>query len=104
MSNGNTTVIGQAGSGKTFLVSLLTMRSALQGVRSVIIDPEGEYGNITKAMGGTIIKVAPGSRTIPNPFDLEDEDETDIDGKPTGRRIVNIKEKVADLLEPHSAL
>lgn len=98
LSNGNTTVIGQAGSGKTFLVSLLTMRSALQGVRSVIIDPEGEYGNITKAMGGTIIKVAPGSRTIPNPFDLEDEDETDIDGKPTGRRIVNIKEKVADLL------
>lgn len=98
LSNGNTTVIGQAGSGKTFLVSLLTMRSALQGVRSVIIDPEGEYGNITKAMGGTIIKVAPGSKTIPNPFDLEDEDEVDIDGKPTGRRTVNIKEKVADLL------
>lgn len=98
LSNGNTTIIGQAGSGKTFLVSLLTMRSALQGVRSVIIDPEGEYGNITKAMGGTIIKVAPGSRTIPNPFDLEDEEEVDGDGKPTGRRIVNIKEKVADLL------
>lgn len=98
LSNGNTTIIGQAGSGKTFLVSLLTMRSALQGVRSVIIDPEGEYGNITKAMGGTIIKVAPGSRTIPNPFDLEDEEEVDGDGKPTGRRVVNIKEKVADLL------
>ena len=85
LSNGNTTIIGQAGSGKTFLVSLLTMRSALQGVRSVIIDPEGEYGNITKAMGGTIIKVAPGSRTIPNPFDLEDEEEVDGDGTPTGR-------------------
>jgi len=98
LPNGNTTIIGQAGSGKTFLVSLLTMRSALQGVRSVIIDPEGEYGSITKAMGGTIIKVAPGSKTIPNPFDLEDEDEVDADGKPTGRRIVNIKEKVADLL------
>lgn len=98
LENGNTTVLGRAGSGKTFLVSLLTMRSALQGVRTVIIDPEGEYSTITEAMGGTVIKIAPGSTTIPNPFDLEDEDELDDDGKPTGRRIVNIKEKVADLL------
>lgn len=98
LQNGNTTVMGQAGSGKTFLVSLLIMRSALQGVRTVIIDPEGEYGTITEAMGGTVIKIAPGSTTIPNPFDLEDEEEMDDDGKPTGRRTVNIKEKVADLL------
>ena len=34
LENGNTTVLGRAGSGKTFLVSLLTMRSALQGVRT----------------------------------------------------------------------
>lgn len=98
LENGNTTVIGRAGSGKTFLVSLITMRSALQGIRTVIIDPEGEYGTITEAMGGTVIKIAPGSSTIPNPFDLEDEEEMDDDGHPTGRRIVNIKEKVADLL------
>jgi len=98
LENGNTTILGRAGSGKTFLVSLLTMRSALQGVRTVIIDPEGEYGTITEAMGGTIIKIAPGSATIPNPFDLEDEEVLDEDGQPTGQRIVNIKEKVADLL------
>lgn len=98
LENGNTTVLGRAGSGKTFLVSLLTMRSALQGVRTVIIDPEGEYGTITEAMGGKVIKIAPGSTTIPNPFDLEDEEVLDEDGKPTGQRIVNIKEKVADLL------
>lgn len=98
LENGNTTVLGRAGSGKTFLVSLLTMRSALQGVRTVIIDPEGEYGTITEALGGKVIKIAPGSITIPNPFDLEDEEVVDEDGKPTGQRIVNIKEKVADLL------
>lgn len=98
IENGNTTVLGRAGSGKTFLVSLLTMRSALQGIRTVIIDPEGEYGTITEAMGGSIIKIAPGSNTIPNPFDLEDEDVLDDEGKPTGQRYVNIKEKVADLL------
>ena len=87
LENGNTTILGRAGSGKTFLVSLLTMRSALQGVRTVIIDPEGEYGTITEAMGGTIIKIAPGSATIPNPFDLEDEEVLDEDGQPTGQRI-----------------
>lgn len=98
LENGNTTVLGRAGSGKTFLVSLLTMRSALQSVRTVIIDPEGEYSTITEALGGKVIKIAPGSTTIPNPFDLEDEEVLDEDGQATGQRIVNIKEKVADLL------
>lgn len=98
LENGNTTIIGRAGSGKTFLVSLITMRSALNGIRTVIIDPEGEYSSITEALGGTVIKIAPGSTTIPNPFDLEDEEETDEDGNLTGRRVVNIKEKIADLL------
>jgi len=98
LENGNTTIIGRAGSGKSFLVSLITMRSALQGIRTVIIDPEGEYGSITEALGGRVIKIAPGSTTIPNPFDLEDEEVTDADGKPTGQRVVNIKEKAADLL------
>lgn len=98
LNNGNVTVLGCSGSGKTFLVSLLTMRSALQGIRSVIIDPEGEFSSITEALDGTVIKIAPGSTTIPNPFDLEDEEEIDDNGNLTGRRIVNIKEKVADLL------
>lgn len=98
LNNGNVTVMGCSGSGKTFLVSLLTMRSALQGIRSVIIDPEGEFSSITEALNGTVIKIAPGSSTIPNPFDLEDEEEIDDNGNLTGRRIVNIKEKVADLL------
>lgn len=98
LENGNTTIIGRAGSGKSFLVSLITMRSALQGIRTVIIDPEGEYSSITEALGGTVIKIAPGSTTIPNPFDLEDEEVMDADGRPTGQRVVNIKEKAADLL------
>lgn len=98
LNNRNITVFGQAGSGKTFLVSLLTMRSVLANIRTVIIDPEGEYGNIARAMGGVEILIAPGVGRCPNPFDLEDEDEVDNEGKPTGRRIVQVKEKVTDLL------
>lgn len=98
LNNGNITVFGSAGSGKTFFVSLLTMRSALKQIRTVIIDPEGEYKTITKALGGASIVIAPGSNSFINPFDIEDEDEVDDDGAPTGRKVVKIGDKVADLL------
>ena len=97
LSNGNTTVFGMAGSGKTFLVSLLTMRSALNGIRTAIVDPEGEYRAVTEALGGVNIRIAPDG-LIPNPFDLEDEELRDDFGKPTGKRVVMLEEKVSDLL------
>lgn len=92
LNNGNATVIGQAGSGKTFFVSLLTLRSSLKGVRTVIIDPEGEYVPLTKALGGHHIFISPDSPTKLNPFDLEEEE------LPDGTKEVKIKDKVADLL------
>ena len=97
LNNGNTTVFGTAGSGKTFMVSLLTMRSVLKGVRTAIVDPEGEYKTITMALGGVNIEIKPGG-AIPNPFDLEDEEEVDDYGKPTGRRVVELRSKISDLL------
>lgn len=98
LNNSNLTVFGQAGSGKTFFVSLLTMRSALRGIRTVIIDPEGEYKKLTKAIGGSHIYVAPDSEHFINPFDIEEEEEVDDNGLPTGEKIVRIKDKVADIL------
>lgn len=98
LANSNLTVFGKSGSGKTFFVSLLTLRSTLKGIRTVIIDPEGEYVNLTKALGGSHVYIAPDSPTKINPFDLEEEDETDDDGNPTGYKIVKIKDKVSDVL------
>jgi len=98
LANSNFTVFGKSGSGKTFFVSLLTLRSTLKGIRTVIIDPEGEYVNLTKALGGSHVYIAPDSPTKINPFDLEEEDETDDDGNPTGYKIVKIKDKVSDIL------
>ena len=97
LNNGNTTVFGMAGSGKTFFVSVLTMRSVLKGIRTAIVDPEGEYKTITQALGGTNIEIKPDG-AIPNPFDLEDEDEVDDYGNSTGRRVVKIRDKISDLL------
>lgn len=92
LNNSNLSVIGQAGSGKTFFVSLLTLRSVLKGVRTFIIDPEGEYKKITEAVGGSNIVIAPDSQQMINPFDLEEEE------LPDGTRVVKIKDKVADIL------
>lgn len=92
LNNSNLSVIGQAGSGKTFFVSLLTLRSVLKGVRTVIIDPEGEYEKITRAVGGSNIYIAPDSDTQINPFDIEEEELKE------GGKIVKIKDKVADIL------
>lgn len=98
LNNSNVTVFGQAGSGKTFFVSLLTLRSALRGVRTIIIDPEGEYRKVTQAVGGAYIKLAPNSKMCMNPLDIAYEDEVDDEGILTGRQIINIKQKVADVL------
>lgn len=96
--NSNLTVFGQAGSGKTFFVSLLTMRSAVRGIRTVIVDPEGEYKKLTRALGGSHIYIAPDSEHFINPFDVEEEEAVDDNGNPTGEKYVKIKDKVSDIL------
>lgn len=98
LNNSNVTVLGQAGTGKTFFVSLLTMRSAIRGIRTVIIDPEGEYNKLTVALGGAHIYLSPDSNECLNPFDIEEEDVLDEDGYPTGVKVVSINDKVADVL------
>lgn len=98
LNNSNITVLGQAGTGKTFFVSLLTLRSTLRGIRTVIIDPEGEYKKLTDAVGGSHIYLAPDSEECINPFDIEEEDIVDEDGFPTGQKEVSINDKVSDIL------
>ncbi len=98
LNNANATVFGTSGSGKTFFVSLLTLRSALKGIKTAIVDPEGEYVNLSRAIGGTHIYIAPESETTINPFDIEEEEEIDDEGHPTGKEIVRIKDKISDVL------
>ena len=96
--NSNVNIFGQAGSGKSFFVKLLTARSALRGIRTVIIDPEGEYKGLVRGLGGAYIEISSESKHFINPLDVEEEDEVDDDGVATGRKIVNLKAKVADVL------
>lgn len=98
INNTNVAVFGKSGSGKTFFVSLLTMRSVLKGVRTVILDPEAEYTNFTKVLGGSVVDISPESKNRLNIFDIEEEVEIDDFKRPTGRSSVDVKNKVSDLL------
>lgn len=99
LNNTNISIFGQAGSGKSYAVSAYLMRNILRGMKVVVIDPEGEYANLAKAMGGINIDLSPNSKTKINPFDIEEEEEIDEETmKPTGRVIVNIKEKISDVV------
>lgn len=93
LNNSNINVFGQAGSGKSFFISLLTLRSCLNGIRTAIIDPEGEYKNITQKVGGAYIKISTNSTEGINPFDLEAEFDEE-----TKQYKVDIKSKISDVL------
>lgn len=99
MKNTNVGIFGRAGSGKSFFTMLLTMRSALKGITTAIIDPEGEYGRIATFLGGANIELSSGSKAMINPFEIDYEIELDDDGKPTGREFVNLEEKYGDLID-----
>lgn len=70
LENANEVVFGKSGSGKSFLIKLEAMRQFMFGTEIIIIDPEGEYEAITKALGGEYVSFTTGSAIKINPFDL----------------------------------
>mgnify|MGYP002652699419 FL=1 len=75
IQNSNLNVFGSSGSGKSTLVKFLTMRSSLHGIRTVIIDPEGEYGAMTKKLHGAVFRMStdPTRAVMMNLFDIEED-------------------------------
>ncbi len=70
LENANEVVFGKSGSGKSFLIKLEAMRQFMFGTEIIIIDPEGEYQQITKTFGGEYVSFTPSSGVKINPFDL----------------------------------
>lgn len=73
LSNPNILVLGTSGGGKSYAIKLILMREFMEGVDINVIDPQGEYTDLIKTFNGQIIKIAPGSDSIINPFDLMDQ-------------------------------
>jgi type IV secretory pathway VirB4 component len=74
LSNPHLFIGGVTGSGKSYLGKLLVERDLLlnwqRGDQSFVIDPDLEYQQLAEALGGTVIRLAPGSAQRLNPFDL----------------------------------
>lgn len=76
--NYNIVIFGRAGSGKSYLVKLLTARSALTGITTVVIDPEREYENLMVGLGCPYISLSPDSGDRLNIFDVDLVDEDGV--------------------------
>lgn len=70
LPNANANVFATSGAGKSYVVKLEILRSLIQGVQTYVIDPENEYLDLCKTVGGTIIPVSLQSSFRINPFDL----------------------------------
>ncbi len=70
LENSNAVVFGKSGGGKSFLVKLEAMRHLMFGTEVFVIDPEGEYKEATKVLGGDLIEFSFNSPIKMNPFDL----------------------------------
>lgn len=71
LNNPNRFVIGIPGSGKSFGVKMNILELFLNtDHRIIILDPENEYSELVKALGGQIIKLSASSHTHINPFDM----------------------------------
>ncbi len=71
--NANMCIFGTSGAGKSFYTKLLIIRNRLLGIEQYIVDPEREYNNLVKELGGTVIKIGPESKTFINIFDIRKE-------------------------------
>ena len=73
-ANANIGVFGHSGAGKTYLLSAIAMGALGRGVQVYVIDPEHEYGDLAKRLGGVDVPLALGSGHALNVLELPPAD------------------------------
>lgn len=91
----NIFIAGKTGFGKTYTLDLLTARSALQGIRTVIVDPENEFHKLVKSLGGKEVILNASNGQMINMFDVEESFDYDRYGEI--KRTLDLKGKISDL-------
>ena len=84
LENYNSVVFAKAGAGKSYMVKLEILRSLMFDSEIIVIDPENEYQNLCKAVGGEYITFGFNSQAKVNPFDLSqvrEEGENELNQK-----------------------
>ncbi len=103
--NSNMMVIGKSGSGKSYATKTLLTNFAADNCKIFILDPENEYQDLTKNLGGKFIDVGSSTHGIINPFHVissleaseDDEEEEEEEYDDFGRLIEKApKVEVAD--------
>ena len=70
LENANSVIFAKSGAGKSYFVKLEALRSLMFGAEILVIDPEQEYLNLTRAVGGQYINFSATSPVKINPFDM----------------------------------
>ena len=83
LTNSNFSIIGDSGQGKSTLMKKIIEYLTVFGVSCLTLDPENEYGQLFRALGGTVYKCVD-NRALINPLEVrclyrddEGEDEED---------------------------
>lgn len=80
LMNGNCFVIGTSGAGKSMTTKQLILQNRIrEDADIIIIDPEREYGELVKALGGEVVTLSPTSKSHINAMDLSTEGESGDD-------------------------
>lgn len=83
--------VGLLVGGKSVALKTLTARNiATTGCGAFFIDVEGEYRNLTKMLGGKVIKIEQGKSAGVNPFEIEPDTKGSM-------QFINILDKVAEI-------
>ena len=80
VTNGNFSITGDSGQGKSWLLKKIISQMILRGVNCFNIDPEGEFNDVVSGMGGTVINCADGAIKI-NPFEVRRMFDKDIENE-----------------------
>ena len=68
--NSNGFVIGKSGSGKSYFMKTMIANEWANNTRIIVLDPEAEYLNLTRALSGNIIDVGNAKEGRINPFHI----------------------------------
>jgi len=90
LENANMVIFGKAGGGKSYAIKLEILRYLMQGIDTIVIDPENEYKNLSEAVGGSYFKISLTSPDHINPFDLPKPMEDEIPGNVLKSNIINL--------------
>lgn len=69
ITNGNFSIVGQSGQGKTWLMKKIASQMIFSGHTVMMLDPDKDYVEMTRQLNGTVINCASGSVKL-NPFEV----------------------------------